>query len=565
MGSDSGRMNRGGRPRSRRFRPIAADAGSLPMAMLLSLVAVSLSALLAPLVVGQIVATRTTFDRADALHAAQAGIDVMLGRIRAATDGSGNGVTADLPVAELTGHVEADGTARYRVSVTYHAADGSVVDVAGTADPPQPRKAVLEATGVESASVDPRPGARGSRTLQATYRFRTTNENIPGGMIPVNGSATSPGTLCIAAPSRTPAVGSKATVQLCAQGDPNARRFAYTKELTLQLFGSETATSAGLCLQGDGDPASPTYAHASGQQIVFATCAAVTNPHSRTLIAQQWSLRSYGTFYGTTDGTTVDNFCLNVKNPGVVGSDVVLGARSPNKHCEDGTYDKRYTFLPEPDVGAGYSGASQNWIGNGDATAARQLVSVGHQQFGRCLDIAGAYNPATYRYMIAWPCKQSPDPSKTAWNQMWVLPQVDPASKTGTGVIRAYVSDPAKTADYGKHLCLKSSGSTGIDPFVEECPTGLPAADLLWTLTADTGTYADSYVIKDNAAPGGAHLCLTPVGPNPSPSQLYQAAGYAGPPISKVVLRTCDGSQWQKWNAPPDLNQPPPITDFVED
>ena len=533
------------------------------MAMLLTLVAVSLSALLMSVGVGQIVATRTTSDRAHALHAAQVGIDVMLGRIRAANDGAGNGVTASLPASDLTGSMESDGSERYRVSVIYYAADGSVIDVAGT-DPPAPSEAVLKATGVESSGVDPRPGVAGSRTLQATYRFRTTNENIPGGMIAVNGSATSPGAFCLAATSRAPAIGSKITQQLCALGDPYARRFAYSKELTLRLSGSETVTPRGLCLQGAGDPTLVTYAHALNQQIVLQPCAAVTTPHSKTLIAQQWSLRSYGTFYGTTDGIKIDNFCLNAKNPGTPASDVVLGDKSPDKYCENGTYDDRYTLLPEPDVGAGYAGASQNWLGNVGAATARQLVSVGHEQFGRCLDIAGAYLPATYQYMIAWPCKQSPDPLQTPWNQMWILPAVDPTSKTGTGVIKAYVSDSAKTADYGKYLCLKSYGSTGTDPFVTECPTGTPTPDLLWSLVADTGTYPSSYVITDNAATGGIHLCLTPTGPNPAPSELYQATGYAGPPISKVVLRTCDGTQWQKWNAPPDLTAPPPITDFVE-
>lgn len=564
MGSVEGRTSLGARLCPRRLGLIGADAGSLPMAMLLTLVAVSLSALLVPVGVGQIVATRTTSDQAHALHAAQAGIDVMVGRIRAATDSAGNGVTAGLPGSELTGSVQPDGTQRYRVTVTYYAADGSVIDVAGTASPPQPSTAALEATGVEPAGVDPRPGVPGSRTLQATYRFRTTNENIPGGMIPVNGSATSAGTLCIAASSATPAVGSKVTVQPCTQGDPNARRFAYTRELMLQLFGSAAVTPRGLCLQGAGDPTG-SYAHASGQQIVLEPCAAVTSPHSKTLIAQQWSLRSYGTFYGTTDGIKIDNFCLNVKDPGTVGSDVVLGAKSPDKYCENGTYDNRYTFLPEPDVGAGYAGAAQNWIGAGDSATARQLVSVGHEQFGRCLDIAGAYNPSVYQYMIAWPCKQSPDPAQTPWNQMWILPTVDPDSKTGTGVIKAYMSDSTKPAYYGKYFCLKSYGTTGTDPFVTECPAGAPTADLLWTLVADTGTYANSYVIKDNAAgTGGTHLCLAPTGPDPSPSELYQASGYAGPPISKVVLRTCDGSQWQKWNAPPYLTEPPPIADFVE-
>jgi hypothetical protein len=147
---------------------------------------------------------------------------------------------------------------------------------------------------------------------------------------------------------------------------------------------------------------------------------------------------------------------------------------------------------------------------------------------------------------------------------MWTLPAVDPATKTGKGLIRSYVSDTAKGTHYGKYLCLKSSGSAAVAPFVQECPTGTETADeLQWTVTADTGTYATSYQIKENKTPA-ANLCLTPAGPNPLPSELYATTGYTGPPVSKVLLRTCDGSQWQKWNAPPYLNDPPRITDYTE-
>jgi hypothetical protein len=536
------------------------ERGSLALAMLFILVAGTLSALLVPVGVTHLKASRTISERTHALHAAQTGIDVMVGRIRAAVNGSGSGVAALLPGPELTGSVGANGTGRYRVTVTYRDANHNVVAVVGVATPPQPSTATLVSTGVDSATANPVPGVAGSRTLQATYRFRTTNDNIPGGMIPVNGKSTVAGTLCIAATS--PVVSGVVRAEPCTQGDPAARRFAYTEELTLRLVGSESVTPRGLCLQGAGDPTSGTYAHAVDQKIVLQPCAEVTATHSKTLIAQQWSLRSYGTFYGTTDGKKVDDYCLNVSNPGNP-SDLVLKTKTGN-NCEKGTYDNKWTFLPDPTVGAGFAGAEQNEFGKGNPAVARQLVSVGNEQFGRCLDIAGAYNPPTYEYMIAWPCKQSPDPALTAWNQMWTLPAIAAGATTGTGLIRSYVSDTAKGAYYGKYLCLKSSGSTAVAPFVQECPTGNEtAADLQWTVSAKTGIYATSYQVKENTV-ANSNLCLSPAGPNPLASELYSAAGYAGPPVSKVLLRTCDGSQWQKWNAPPDINDPPRITDYTE-
>lgn len=530
------------------MRMRSGDRGSLPMALLLILVGVALSALLAPVVLNHVTATRSSSERTRALHAAQAGIDVMLGRIRASTDSAGNGMVTLLPGPELTGSAAPGGTERYWVTVTYYAADGAQVAVVGVANPPQPAKAVLVARGVESASVDPRvPGAPGTRTLRATYRFRDSNENIPGGRIAVNGDPALGTTRCVAAGA--PSQGSPVIVRPCASADPN-QRFAYTRNLTLQLVGSEQTTPQGLCLRGTG-----------GQAITLAPCAAGSTSSSADLLPQLWSLRSYGQFYGTDDGKKVNQFCLNVrpKKPNGtsdLGADACL--TSPQ-------YTDEQTLLPEPTVGAGWAGAAENWFGNGNAATPRQLVSVGPAQFGRCLDIAGGYpDPTRFDYMIAWPCKQSPDPAQTPWTQMWTLPDIDPKTASATGLIRAYAVDPGRPAYDKKYYCLRSSGSTTVAPFVVECPTGAPPQNLLWTITADTSTYATSYQIKENTATGGSGLCLTPTGPNPSPAELYQTPNYIGPPVSKVLLRPCDGSQWQKWNAPPYLGAPPLLSDFAE-
>src|SRR5919112_154102 len=78
------------------------DTGSLPLAMLLILVSVSLSTLMTPMVLSQIDSTRVDSRRVHALHAAQAGLDVAMAHIRAADDGAGNGRIAKLPCADRT-------------------------------------------------------------------------------------------------------------------------------------------------------------------------------------------------------------------------------------------------------------------------------------------------------------------------------------------------------------------------------------------------------------------------------------------------------------------------------
>jgi hypothetical protein len=59
-----------------------------------------------------------------------------------------------------------------------------------------------------------------------------------------------------------------------------------------------------------------------------------------------------------------------------------------------------------------------------------------------------------------------------------------------------------------------------------------------WTRTGDTGTWATSYTIVDDA---GRCLAQGPVPPDP------------GRTFNAIVVAPCDGSVEQKWNAPPEL------------
>ena len=68
-------------------------------------------------------------------------------------------------------------------------------------------------------------------------------------------------------------------------------------------------------------------------------------------------------------------------------------------------YDNIKDLAPDAAVGAGAAGASSG-----------QLVNF--NQFGRCLDVTN--QDVTSAYLIAWPCKQAPDPTNVAWNQRWV-------------------------------------------------------------------------------------------------------------------------------------------------
>jgi hypothetical protein len=508
-----------------RRRRLADDTGSLPMALLLSLVAMSLSALLTPMVLGQVGATRLDARRVHALHAAQSGLDIALGQIRAADDGAGNGQLNKLPCGPFTGKV-GGGTARYRVTIDYFAINPQGRDDAwialnrmkcestGTLTA-TPTYALFRAQGTDSAtggwtSVP-------SRWLRGTYTFRTTNENIAGGLIHVYKTPSSTD-LCMDGGSGAPAAGTNLQMRPCNPGAIN-QMFAYNANLTIVLVTSKTpAMPLGMCLDA-GNPAN------NGNVVQFQPCGPATK------IQQQWSINDSANLEGavnTAGGLALSGRCFNVQSPNVPGSLVVLGA------C-GGAYNNIRTFSAEAPVGAGAAGKSSGQV-------------VNFSQFGRCIDVT-EFN-VNYGYLIVWPCKQAPDPSKVGWNQKWTTPAVDPTTGAGTGQITT------TNTSTGVKYCLRSPGSTvpGMYVTVIPCP-GITTPEVTWTVSEKTDSYATSYTAVDYRG-----KCLSPTDPTETPPDFYPK----GLEISKIVVADCDGSTLQKWNAPANILQPLPLRDITE-
>jgi hypothetical protein len=162
---------------SRRARD---DGGSMPLAVLLSMVTVAVTAVLAASLASRIQETRFQVQRVQALTAAQAGLDVATARIMAAHDTSMLFVVADLPCAigaarpDIEGVVGAGGSAAYRVDIAYF-----------TEDPHGHADAWLAANGTDCAADSTRfavlssTGSDGndgnSRVLTATFVFPTSS------------------------------------------------------------------------------------------------------------------------------------------------------------------------------------------------------------------------------------------------------------------------------------------------------------------------------------------------------------------------------------------------------
>lgn len=493
------------------------------MATLLAMVGVALSALLAPMTLSQAGSTRDAVRRSQELTAAQAGLDVALGHIRAADDGTGAGVLAGLPCGLLAGTVGVGGS-RYEVTVDYFATDplgqpdpwiatNRMVCVVGGGPLSAPAYALLRSQGTAAAT-----GAFStvhSRSLRGTYTFQTTNQNIAGGLVHVYQTGTVD--LCMDAGSGSPAAGTNLQMQDCSIGD-SQQQFAYTETLTIVLVSSVTSSlPLGMCLDA-GTP------HAVGLVVQFQPCATTTKPQ------QQWSINDSANLEGTADGSGLDGYCFNVQTPDLAGSFVVLGRDTT---CHKG-YDSIETFQPEASVGAGAAGESSG-----------QLVNF--SQFGRCLDVTE--QNVNYPYLIDWPCKQAPDPTKVTWNQRWTLPAIAAGATSGTGRI----STAAPSAAH----CLQSPGTVGAGQYVRTvaCPgMGVPPTQR-WTVSADTGSYASSYRIED----AFGH-CLAATDPKAVPPDLYPN----GQRISKIIVDLCTGSTLQKWNAPPNILKASPLKDVAE-
>jgi Ricin-type beta-trefoil lectin domain len=494
--------------------PISADGssdrGSLLMALLVTLVGMALTAALVPIVVNQVAGTRVISGRIRALDVAQAGIDVAVGQLRAATDGAGKGILANLPPCQMTGNAGSIGS-KFIVTIVFAGLVGSAAPACPR--PGVPVTATLTSTGGGPFAVWPAVGSpvgsTGTRTIEATYTFKTNNENISGGAIQLATNSLCMDAGTVASPAPTTPV----KMQPCKVSGSSDQRFAYTKDLNIKLVGSETSTlTGGMCLDAP-------VPHATNGLVTFQACGA-------RLARQQWSLNNSSNFQGTGNGIALDNFCFNLSAPGGTGSTVVLGGCAGAANVS--------VFRPQPGVGAGMA-----------SVATGQLVNF--KQFSRCLDVTNQV--MSYSYMIVWFCKQAPD-GNVLWNQKWTLPlpTVDSLHPI-TGRLRTLGSD-------GAGYCLTSPRSTATNLYVTltSCPASGALTDAqTWVVYGPTPDYASSYRILDF----DKH-CLTPTDLSVASPDTHTDG------TAKAKMAVCDSTELQKWNAPANLNDPLALTNTKE-
>jgi hypothetical protein len=217
-----------------------------------------------------------------------------------------------------------------------------------------------------------------------------------------------------------------------------------------------------------------------------------------------------------------------------VGSRIKLG-----DECR--TYSSQYSYRPDAGMGAGAAGPDSN-----------QLVN--RANIGYCLDLPmddvtgsrqyGSGTPA----LITYPCKQAFS-GVPHWNHVWLLEPLPKAQQvSGALYYRARITitpndlahendnDPKK----GVKHCLSLPTAPNEYPWVVDCNAGQVTTATTWRVYGRNPNGSDAYQIQDNSG----NLCLQGLGFEAASSQKVNNAW------PKVVARTCDGSDAQKWNVP---------------
>ncbi len=499
---------------SRWMRPtrgerLSNERGSMVILMMVVLVGMMLCALLIPTIITQDRATRFDITRVQALDAAQSGIDVTLGMLRASVS-SAIGDSSKLPCGPVSGTVNSNSVAAYSVTIEYFTLDPVIEPYPpmkcstgyGTFDAllgaTTPGFARFTSTGTVGTATN---GSTAGRTLVTTYVFRTSNVNILGGIVQIQ--PTGSASLCMDVGSPTAPAGTAVVLQPCSRSNPPAAQqvFAYRTDLTLQLVSSITAANPnGLCLNSARTPAK------SGDAVRLFQCGPLGLPATYT---QQWSYNDNGQYQAAQSDSAatgwLPNLCMNVSTQ-VANQAVVLGA------CGSG-------WVPSPSVGPGAAALPQ-WIN--------------FSEFGRCLDVTN--QDVRHPFLIAYPCKQNPFPGAKPWNQAFWAPAIPAGEASVTGQI---------FTDNGQKYCLTSPGTDGGLVTVKTCVTG--SAQQTWTINDGDNSlnYSTKYTIV------GGSLCLGLSAPSASL-----------PLWSTIDVETCSGTKEQKWNANPNVLNPTLVNTF---
>jgi hypothetical protein len=540
-------------------RDARAETGSMPVAMLLSLFAVALSAALMPAVLRQVSGTRQTVTRGHALHAAQTGLEVGLAAVRGAYT-AGVGDWSKLPCTARTGSIGTEAVATYQVSFTYYP-DDPTLSTPGPCPPgaARPHYVRLTSTGTTTGGRQiqralrgdyslrvappppPPPAPSASPTPTPTPTWGPQNDGLrvqPREILAWSNSGSTKKYVCIDAGASQPAAGTTVKLQECdgdSHQDNSYKQFWYYREnLSIATVGSILANNP-KCLDAGSSPAAGT---------VIKTQPCVTPVPVR----QRWYYNAYANIELASstgpgqDDVGLSGLCLNVANPETPGSNLILGGGS---NCRSSSFNTRQTFSTYAKTGPGQAGSRPL-----DCTAAAGYPCVLTQIVNYGLPSRCVQQYTTF--MANLECVQDPNPANIRRNQLWRLPKAVDGPTGATGPI---VTVDASNRTY----CL--AATTSYEPVQQLCDPRNPTADQRFTVYKNTGGQFTMYRIMDSRS-----RCLTH--PNQDDAGVGDPVFYwtKAAPHWKLRVESCvnDSSDpraqdqfnatsivlRQKWNAP---------------
>ncbi|NYI41359.1 hypothetical protein [Demequina lutea] len=510
--------------RTRRMRDSDDSGFAMITALLAILVTAMFSIVMLGVIMSQITPTRLEQATTRTVYAAETGINVVVGQIRAAAgsaDGTGNvyGDTRQLPCSSQGTVGSGSSALGYSVAISYYTQNPTTQDDAwrqsstnklscspGVGPSQAPTYALITSTG--TGLVVQNVSGNIQRTVEAVYAFQITNTNIPGGFIKTYDGTTNPARFCLQATK----LEAGAEVQYvdaakCLDGnlDQAKQMWIYADDYTIKLAYSTVPTSGlpNLCMTGAPG--------AGATKITLQPCLKSTDPNGYN---QLWSWEGQSTWRGENSDFTQSSYYMSS------GTGVVNAGSSYLQLSTGGDNIQEWSaFNPDPRIGAGAAGKATNEI-------------VSYQEFGRCADVTDVV--INIEQMIVFQCKQDPNPNQKGvlWNQKWHYDE--PASGLGTQATQIYVYVDNNTAN---KYCLTSVDAKDGFPTFKSCS---PARqDQKWTRVAKMSTYDASYLFKDAF---GRCMDLGPSFDN----------GKTTHPYTTIVMEPCSPTAvGQKWNAPP--------------
>ncbi len=487
------------------------DGVALLTAIMFMIIMAGITTVLLSVVMNQIVPSYLSQKSTKTINAAQAGMQTALGTLRSIGEadftGAIYGDPGQLPCS-LKGQVNAqaaDGIT-YTVAFTYYSADPTgqtasyvtshtlACSASGVAT--QPKWVLIVANGLSPAVPGVSSATTGNRSLAALYKFRVTNVNNPGGRIYDANSS-----YCVQAVTAT--AGAQVKFQALAQcTDDDRELWIYDTDYEIKLASTTVGGLPGLCITG------PAVDGQATQNALLQACKPKTDSARWN---QLWSWTGENSWHGQKKviANGPSDYCLSTgyDNGTVISGKNLLVASS----CKGG-------FAPATDVGAGAAGYSTHQI-------------VNYLEFGRCADVTGENINTTY--LISYPCKQ--DPTGTGnnllWNHKWYYtePPLGTPTQANQQIYIYYQNNVAQ-----KYCMVTPATGGSVYPVFATCDT---SARQKWNRVYDTGTYLTSYLFTDTYG-----RCLT-----------ANSADRDGS-WSKVTVATCNGSDAQKWNAPPSYS-----------